>query len=199
MNQVHTESTLKYFDLKLPPYDAKHKENNIPQSIISQELERKLMKTMAQSNCKDTSGACDRDEIEMEIKMGQIIIQAFQQLYYKYIGHYKAVFMINISGSDRQCLVELFDTEYYRQHLHNNSNGSIATKVSEGCNCQDEREKFSKIERQLQKLVGHNEKKTEQRKLLVWLLRTIIDNFERSVFEVSRLVSGAYLRLKIKH
>ena len=210
MKQVDNELSSRQFDLMLPRYDAKRKENNIPQSIISQELERKLVdiktrkfKTSDNNNKNNNDGvhlnSNQIDDAEMEIEICEIIIQTFRQLYYKYIGHDHAVFMVNISSSNRQCLVDLFDTQFCKQHYNYNYNNSNISIVKEDF----QQRELSKINYELQnlaekkkssKIVVHGAKN----QLCVWLVKLIIDNFEGSVFEVSTLMSGAYLRLTSK-
>ena len=45
------------------------------------------------------------------------IIQAYIQLYYKYVETRRAIFVLNIQHRNRRMLVELFDSEYCKRQL----------------------------------------------------------------------------------
>lgn len=95
--------------------------NDIPESMIAQNLRAKLQNVLRLQNLNGTginiNSQRQKSKIEEQKAICNHIIDAFKKLYYKYVGKDYAIFMINISSQNRKKLTHLFNNEVYQKEL----------------------------------------------------------------------------------
>ena len=229
MKEIEKESKSIGFHLKLDNSNNDGNGQFIPRSHIAQQLEEKLaliMNSNSNSNLKlnlnaNASASANSDDSDSQknsiFKMKQNIcheiIDTFRQLFDKYIDARYAVFMVNVSSHNRDNLIKLFDTHYYKVNYNDNDNhnDNVNSKgiISSGMKLMkrfsktfvDVNSNSSQIETQRSLINDKLDEKCCQlggdtNDLIKWLLVIIMEQFEANVREIAFLMNDSFSRFR---
>ena len=191
--------------------NSKNGKNSKNSKNMNSGLELGMINVPSGSNINNLSANLIKVDA-LYVKMCEKIIVCFESLYRKYIDSSNAIFEINISSKQRQDLIHLFDTQYYRR-LINSSNYKSGSGSGSGGNNSVDSPKVAKlviksykndsvnmsvIKQELNDLVA-GEKEMNEYRLVKFLLKKIIYNVEMSVCEVSTLMNNSFIRFLNQH
>ena len=129
----------------------------------------------------------------VSVKKCEKVIVCFEALYRKYIDSANAIFEINISSNHREHLMQLFDHGYYRRVvMHQNSFDEQNIVLS---SYKNNVVNMSLIKKELNDFVLM-QKSASEFELIKMILKRIIENVEKGVFEVSSLMNDSFIRFK---
>ena len=177
----------------------------IPESMIAQQLRSQLIQFQS-SNVNvinSNTNINDKHSSKYE-KVCNIIITTFRKLYRKYIDSNGAVFMINIASRNRSRLAYLFDHRVCEKQLNPppmqklRSRTRTRSKLQQNVTAPE-----SLIDVELSKYVKeqftNKNIAPNDRKIIKWVVYTILVEMDRSAKEISSLMHDSFSRFRSRN